>query len=290
MSKIGALVLCHSAPLIIDKVIGLLGQDCFRFFLHVDKKLNISDYVSAMKNAGQVAFIEDRITIFWGGFGMVEAEIALAEAALADPEISSFVLISDDTVPLRPPAEIHAALAAAPDRIVCAAKGRTRKVYDEFYFLDAKFSSLRGRDMNETYLRPEDFERFERMVQLRRRGKKPLETLYFGRQWWSLSRHSLQAIVRLAKEDDWLLESFRFSACPDETFFQTCFRLCFPQAPVLDLPTYNDWSRPAARPWVFSTAEDLRATKFDQAHLFARKIRRDLPELVDVVTERWHSG
>jgi hypothetical protein len=287
MSKTGALVLCYSAPLIIDKVIGLLGQEHFKFFLHVDKKLEIADYTSTMRHAGQSVFIENRAAVFWGGFTMVEAEIALAEAALADPELSSFILISDDTIPLRPPADIHAALAASPDRIVCAAKGRTRKVYDEFYFLDSPFSALRGRSMYETYLRPDDFDQFEQMVQLRRRGKKPLKTLYFGRQWWSLSRQSLQAIVHLAKSDDWLFQSFRFSACPDETFFQTCFRLCFPDAPSLDLPTYNDWSRPAARPWVFSTADDLRATKFSEAHLFARKIKRNLPELLDVITERW---
>jgi hypothetical protein len=285
MSKIGVLVLCYSAPLIIDRVIGLLGQDHFRFFLHVDAKLNLSDYTTNMKNADRAVFIEDRTAIFWGGFSMVEAQIALARAALADSELAAFILISDDTVPVRPAADIHAALTAAPDRIECSSKGRTRKCYDEFYFPDSKFSSLRGRDMYESYVRPADFENFEQMVQLRRRGKKPLKTLYFGRQWWSLGRPSLEAILRLAQQDDWLFQSFRFSVCPDETFFQTCFRLCFPQAPLLELPTYADWNRPAVRPWVFSSADDLRSTKFGQEHLFVRKIRRDLPELAGVLTK-----
>ena len=110
MSKTAVLVLCYAAPKIIDKLIGLCEERFFKFYLHVDSKLQLEDYTAGMLNAGRATFIQRRIPIFWGGFRMIEAQIALAEAALGDSEIDNVVLISDDTAPLRSPESIYGAL------------------------------------------------------------------------------------------------------------------------------------------------------------------------------------
>ena len=159
VNKIGILVLCCWAPSIVAKVISQFDKQECKFFLHLDGKRDLDAYRQQMgpTPGKHVRFIDNRVTVFWGGFTMVEAEIALAAAALADPEISQVILISDDTAPIWRPEAICDALRAYPDRITCIPNGRPRRWYEEFYFADSNFSNLRMIDMEERSFNDQDF-------------------------------------------------------------------------------------------------------------------------------------
>jgi hypothetical protein len=286
MSKVGVLVLGSWGPQILDRVLGIFNDERFRFFLHIDAKQDLAAYTAKMQHAGRLTLIENRVEVFWGGFSMIEAEIVLIEAALRDAEIGTMVLVSDDTAPLRSPDAIYSALTEVPDRITCTPNGRPKSWYEDFFYTDSKFAALRGIGMDQKQFRPSDFENILRLERLRAKGKRKIETMYFGRQWWALHRESAATILEFLKQDEHFVESFRFSLFPDETFFPTAFRICFPDKKTPDIPTYADYARPV-HPWQFTSAAEIRETKFGPEHLFVRKIKVEMPDIITDLAAAW---
>ncbi len=287
MPRTGVLVLCYAAPAVIGRVVRLLGSEHFRYFLHVDAKLELAAYQGRMMHASGVTFVEPRIGVFWGGYNTIEAELALARAALADPALENFILISDDSAPLLPAERISEALGASPDRISCEARRPDHVFYRNFYYVDSKFTSLRHVVMAERAFTDADSLAIQRLERLRAQGKKPLPALYVGRQWWSFGRDSLSRIVSLIDGDAHLAESFRVSFIPDEMFFQTAYRMCCADRAHRDMPVYADFRRQAKLPWVFSSAAEIAAAGIGEDFLFVRKIKADCPGIVDDLAGGW---
>ena len=287
MPRIGVLVLCYAAPLIIDRVVGLLGTEHFRYFLHVDAKLDLGAYQRQMRAAHEVTWVEPRLGVFWGGYTMIEAELSLARAALADQALEAFILISDDSAPLLPASRIVQALTEAPDRITCDARKPDHVFYRNFYYVDSKFTSLRHVVMAERAFTEADSQAIQRLERLRSQGKKSLSALHVGRQWWSFGRDSLSRIVSLIDGDAHLADSFRFSFIPDEMFIQTAYKLCCPDRPHRDIPVYADFRRKVKLPWVFSSADEIAAAEPGEAFLFVRKVKADCPHVVADIAEGW---
>ncbi len=284
--KIAMLVIGSAAPRIIDRVSALFDEARFKFFLHVDAKIDLAGYMAHLSAPDRFTVIEDRVAVFWGGFSMVEAELSLIRRALADPEISHFVLLSDDTAPLRAPDTIYRALANVPDRMGSLRNGWREGWYYGFFYPDSTFSALRPMGLHEDrQVRPIDGKMIVRLEMLRARGKKTVPAVCFGRQWWALSRETLEAIMDYVDKDDHFVESFRFSLFPDETFFPTAYNICFPETNPIDVPTYADFADVPRHPnpWIYHTAAETLSANFEDRHLFIRKIAVDRPEIIDEI-------
>ena len=288
MKKIAILVIGANAPKILGRVLDHFDDPRFRFFLHVDAKIDISPYTRDVRNLDRITMIQPRLPVFWGGFSMIEAELALIKAALADPSVQRLALWSDDTAPLRGPDETYQALMDAPDRIATDVLPYVQNWYNQFYFADSRFTNPLKMDVQKRNFELVDWENIKRLQCLVERGKKPLENVYFSRQWWALGRASAEAILHYADEDEHLVESFRFSLFPDETFFPTLFRLCFPETKVPDVPMYADYDRWPV-PWVFGKRNELPSVKLISDRLFVRKLSPDAINLVDVLAESWNT-
>lgn len=277
MDRIGFLVLGSQAPLILDAVLDGL-DDRFRVFLHVDAKLPLDAYAGAMRNLARVTVVEPRTKVFWGGFSMVEAAVTLARAALADPSIRTFVLLSDDAAPVRRADVLYTALRDGPNRISFDVRDDVQPWYRGFYLPDAEFSMYRDRAWQERTVQESDLDNLRRLVALRERGKKPLEHVHFSRQWWSLDRPTLEEILRTMEEDTHLAESFRFSVMSDETMFATIFQLLHPGRVTLGVAMCMHFT-PHCR--TFHHAGELAELRVQPDHLFARKLHPGHAELVE---------
>jgi hypothetical protein len=186
--KIAMLVIGSAAPRIIDRVSAFFDEKRFKFFLHVDAKTDLTAYMSNLSNPEKFTLVEDRVAVFWGGFSMVEAELSLIRRALADPEISHFILISDDTAPLRSPDAIYRSIVNVPDRMGNLRNGWREGWYYGFFYPDSTFSSLRPMGLHEErQVKPIDGKMIVRLEMLRARGKKSVPAVCFGRQWWALT-------------------------------------------------------------------------------------------------------
>ncbi len=281
MDKIGLLVMGSQAPLVLDRVVDSLDDRLFRVFLHVDGKCDLASYVGTMRNLHRITVVEPRSNVFWGGYSMVEAEMTLIRAALADPELDTFVMLSDDAAPVRRPDIVHAALVSTPDRISADLRDDVQQWYYRFYFPDTNATMYRDRGWWERTIEPEDLDKFRHLVAAQERGKKQIGRIYFSRQWWSLSRTSLTALVNNLDQDEHLVESFRFCVMSDELMFATLYQMQHTDLVTLGVPMFNQFT-PHCR--TFHDEHELAEIRLSPEHLFMRKIRPDRADLVETAS------
>ncbi len=276
---IALLVLAHGAPKVLAHHARLLSGHSFRFFVHLDKKINIDEYKTSCC-VDFLEFLPEREEIFWGGFNMIRATIKLARFSLANSDAEYFCLLSDDSFSLFSAQNLRKKICEFGSIIQCYDVNRNndrRMRYDQYYYFDSNHTSARHIQAERRNINSNDLSIYEKIKTLSERGKRPI-SLFAGSQWWILSRNDLNECLKLYDNDPWLAESFEFSAIPDEMFFQTLF--CESQTakdpsflPRTDTPMLADFSR-NPKPYIFSNEEDVKM-KVEKTHLFIRKVAED---------------
>ena len=98
--KVAYLILAHRNPRLIKKAVECLSCEGISFFIHIDAKVDISQFDSI--RGENVFFIDKRIAVYWGEFSQTEAIFLLIQEALAAPERYDYlVLLSGSDFPLR---------------------------------------------------------------------------------------------------------------------------------------------------------------------------------------------
>ena len=266
-SSIAILVLASKSP----TGLSVLGEYCERaridLYVHVDPKYNRLSFLEAAPSA---LFHPDPRPVFWRGFSMVEAAIRLLQFASAHAAYLHFLLLSDDTMPLAAPDQLVAQISNGADIIEAEERrnGLPIRRYAAFHLFDSLATTVRWVPLEEREVTPDLVKRMVRLQALRERGKKPLNHVYHGSQWWALTRSSVEAVLNSWENDNWLRESFEFTDVPDEAYIQTIVRSSKPnhasQALVL-----TDWSVPKP-PRVFTDLADIRP--YIGKALFIRKV------------------
>jgi hypothetical protein len=220
---IAFLVLGYSAPLTLRQTLRHFSSTKCNFFLHLDSKIDSDHYLALSESQDRVTMVDERFSIYWGGYSMIKATLALIKTALQKSDASTFVLISDDSFPLHDENTIINKLIECPNRVFMhpVAEKISYPRYDNFYFPDANFSSTRHLPAEERVVTVNNVESLERLKKLILRGKYFPIKLHTGSQWWSLSRKVLDYCIGRLESDLWLEESFEFSMIPDEMVFQT---------------------------------------------------------------------
>src|ERR1700730_3570433 len=95
-SSIAYLILAHTDPIQLRRLMKRLENDEAVFYLHVDGKANIDAFKRATEDINPVYFCEPRSKVTWAAFSVVEATLRLLEAALAreGSTCNRFVLLS----------------------------------------------------------------------------------------------------------------------------------------------------------------------------------------------------
>jgi hypothetical protein len=97
------LILCHKPPLHLS-ILAQRHSDV-QFYVHYDAKSPLIK-LDNLKNISNIHLIRHRIAINWGGFSMIEATLALFQAALSNKNNQYFHLINGDCVPLVSPEKL----------------------------------------------------------------------------------------------------------------------------------------------------------------------------------------
>jgi hypothetical protein len=282
--KIAFLVLAAKSPEVLKKYVPLFSSPEFHFFVHIDKKASGDEYGFLFAHAN-VTVIAERYKVFWGGFNMVLAELALLKAAVSDYDFERFVLVSDDTFPLHSPARILATLREDCLWIGQYEVSRQHPVsarYEGFYFFDSDATSAQFRVPEQRWILPADLDHIRDLERLVQRGKKPIARLFQGSQWWGLPRDAVSHILSVVGEDEHLRESFRFSCVPDEHYFQTIIGMAQRPWRIRGTPMYVDFSR-EPKPYVFRTVDEIAPAR-QSGQLFIRKVASD-PDLLAALAE-----
>lgn len=212
---------------------------------------------------------------------MVDAVLNLIETAIeAEPGLERFVLLSGMDYPLRPINQILAALEPGREYI------RIDRA------LDPKGKGEFDRRANRVFLgaipwfNPRNGSwRLSRIAEAVERFLPRLsaygQTIYYGPQWWALTREAVELVLASRRELGW----FRRARVPDEMVFQTVLKHSHladaivqdatrgpaDWHPYLAGVTYVDFEHPNPQAPRTLGLEDLTSIEASGAH-FARKI------------------
>lgn len=287
---VALLIIAANAPKILEQFASWYeNEDLYRFYVHIDSKVSMDEYRAGRQFPRGVEFLQKRTPVFWGGFTMVAATHLLIERALQS-NATHFALLSDDSFPLFAPERAFSMITgASAQRITCwrvPADHIFTTWYNGWFYLDSLFTNPRWVPTEMRQFSAADAKAISAMQTLQKKGKYPLENhLYNGKQWWVLTREIVEKMVAFYSRESHLVESFKYSAVPDESFFPTVLRLVDPDCKTSITPMFDDFSR-IPKPFVYSELSEVMIPneRYDSA-LFIRKIHPEAVEFTKQLRE-----
>ena len=282
-------IIAHGQPGLLRLLGSALAEIDPRPIVHVDAKLPL-DVIRSQAGDG-FDYLTKRFDIRWAGFNMVEATVAAIRRALEDPDLSRFVLLSDDALPIKPAQRIVQYLSR-PGLLFLNAQELTPSSHNyaricEVFIPDSRIGRLRGpARLVDRYIDEESLAQLEAARHAFELKKNPPPFRSFkGSQWLALSPDECRAVLDVFDNDAEFTTWFRFSAVPDESYIHTILLNREPTAKLRRAPVMHvDWSR-QPKPYTYRTATDIEA--LDNVALpFARKFTAEAMEAVRAVYRR----
>lgn len=225
------LILAHQDIEQLVRLITALDSEHSLFYIHWDKKqehdLRFSSSFHKLQEKNNVFFVES-IKVYWGGVSQIMATVKLLKAAIQNPEVIYFHLLSGIDYPLKPLSFIfdffadnnHNYLLYIPEEDCC------EYYIDRYYFYDTDYMDTRG---NAIGCKKKVMRNFLLVLQrctyllvqklgLRIRKRIPMK-YYHGSQWFSFTREAVDYILKRISSETWILKRFKYTAVSDESFF-----------------------------------------------------------------------
>lgn len=201
------LILCHHAPMHI--LVQAQRHRKSQFYLHYDAKSPLIK-LDKLTNEPNIHLIRHRIDVHWGGFSMIEATLALIQAALANKDNHYFHLISGDCAPLLTPEQLANECAQQPQNTVWLTSQNTPHLRYRTRFNAPHADTNWQRNVYGKFL--------TFCLKLMDKLLPSKEICLSGSQWFSANRAALSILF-----DESLGEAaahFEKKLVPDEHFFQ----------------------------------------------------------------------
>lgn len=208
------LILAHANPLQFGRLVSAVESAGDHVVAHIDGKADIESF----RHPG-ADLIHDRVTVQWGGWGMVEATLRmLRHARRTYPDADYYWLTSGDSYPVRSPSYIHSFLTEKPgvDFLnylpmpapqVKKPLTRVSNYYIEHDPRTSKFAT--GYKVLHRLMR--------RPYKSRMGGMAP----YCGSQWFTFQAATVDYILERVDAMPEFVALCRTSRVPDEFFFHT---------------------------------------------------------------------
>ena len=242
--KIAGLILAHHKPNSLARLIESIELFGWNSYLHIDRKSDLDKFKSAL---GSSVLLSDRFSVHWGSWTVLHATLSLMRRALDDKVNTHFLLLSGQCYPIKSAQDIHACIANAKNggNFITLHK---MPVPDKPLTRLSRWSINGGNFPVEL---PPLLNKAIRLLAPRRNVEKLLRGIEpcAGSQWWLLSRESVEKIIAFTYNNPWFLNSFKYSHCADEVFFQTLFYHLGLKADG-DCPTASKWSAGAPSPTI----------------------------------------
>ena len=213
----------------------------FAVFVHLDARCD----AGALSLPDRARLIAPRREVFWGGWSMMEATVALIEAA--GPGYDRYVLLSGDSLPVRPPETLRARLRdpaqefiellpVADDPSLAGADPAEaerrhgwvqpwrfqNQVEWDHLLLNPRTRAEAARHYGIAQDRA-DFLRGEvaaLVAPLLPPRRRLFASYWYGMQWWALTGATMRALAPLLR-DAAVRDFFRHMQVPDEHMIQT---------------------------------------------------------------------
>jgi len=258
------LILVHSKPGQLMRLVKKLAHSKAFFFIHVDAKTDILPFRKALEDVNGVYFVDKRVDIQWATYSMVEATVNGFEAIVASGLAIDYVnLLSGQDYPIQPVSKFHDFLKMNPG-----------KAFMQCLDIETEWTEAisRVRSYHLTHWSIPGKYKFQKALNLiMPRRKLPENLIPVGRsQWFTITLKHVVFIIRRLETNPAFSRFFSYSWAPDEIIFQTLlYNSTFRSDIVNDNLRYIDWSEGLKNPKML-TKEDL-PSMMQSGCFFARK-------------------
>lgn len=275
------LIMAHAEESLLKNLLLCLDHDRVDIFIHLDKKSTLSE--NTFKDICRHAniYFTKRISVNWGGYSQIEAELILLEHAVSKGPYSYYHLLTGVDLPLKPQEEILNFFDAHQGKEFISIKEcdnvpayMSRVKYYHPFQESFRRNSVFGKLIKKALLLPQQFLKVNRCCF----NKYGVGSAYFD------ITHLFAEYVLL--HSDCIKRNFKMTCCADEIFLQTIFlnstgffRYEHPEREhpyiediYLDVLRAIDWTR--GKPYVYKNSD--YQLLMDSNCLFARKFSTTL--------------
>jgi hypothetical protein len=255
--RIAYLILVHSMPDHLGRLIAALSDEHADFFVHVNNKVSIEPFL--IHQAPNVYFIDRRVSVHWGESQLIEAAIYLIQSALSNNrEYGYLVLLSGSCYPIRSKEYIRRLfIERRGDEFMNVVKmpnaeaQKSLSRLDRFYMRsDQSRLEFVRRVASGFWVRRKSGRLFSKKWWLSRDWCAALGPLvpYGGSFWWALTTEACRYIDAFVKREHDIVRFFENTQMPDEMFFQTILANSAFAPHLRRNLTYTDWTAGGSRP------------------------------------------
>ncbi len=289
MAKIAFIMLCHKNPeAVVQQARQLIAVDDY-VAIHFDGRSSDADFELLQRELGSepnVTFAPRRVKCGWGEWSLVEATLVTVRRALeAFPKSTHLYMVSGDCMAIK-----------------SAAYARDLLDRDEADFIESfdffesdwiKTGIKEERLIYRHWFNERSNKRWyylslglQRKLGLKRAIPADLQ-IQIGSQWWCLRRQTVERVIDFVDARKDVVDFFRRTWIPDETFFQTLVRHLVPGREIrsrsLTFLMFTDYGYPVT---FYNDHYDLL---LGQGALFARKVSPEAKELRKRLGRLWAS-
>ena len=220
------LVLAHDQPDQLRRMIERLNADWARFYVHIDKKANLAAFkFGAKEQRNNVVFLDERISVNWMGFSIVDATLRLLRRASLDG-FGYCTLLSGTDYPIKSNGYLHHFFENADKEYIAFWRLYDRPTWlpkvHYFYFIDNIPIRAYSLNSDESFWRRFFWGRFFKYQKHMPKRQLPGNVVpYGGPDWWTLSFDCVAWILRYVDTNPKFVRFYRRTASPGEMFFQT---------------------------------------------------------------------
>jgi len=259
--KLAHLILCHTKPEQLQRLIKNISQADAHIYIHVDKRIDINLFLP-LSLLANVYFIKERENVNWGGYSIVQATINGFKQILSSGiEYGYINLLSGQDYPLKSSKEIHEFFATNPgvafmDISSSKHSEKLAKKLRKYYLTDLNIKGSYLAELILTALFP--------------RKIPETFTAVGNSQWFTIPPYCVEYIVEFLKNNPEIKRLFKFMWAPDDMIFQSIlFNSPFKDIIVNNDLRYADWSLDLPSPKVLTIADFEKLVNSDK--LYARK-------------------
>lgn len=287
--KLAYIILAHTAPSHLVRLINRLHHPDDVFFIHIDIKSDEEIFKQALNNSSaNIHFVKKRENGRWGDVGIVKATLnAMDEIVHHKIDFDHIVLLSGTDYPIKSTEQIR--------DFYCQNKKYSFLTYES---LPSKQLNFGGMDRINRYTynflgKREVFLPLKWTKHLSLKGKVfnfilgiktffkskrvfPFNWMpYYGSQWWSMSMEACKFVVKFSTENPNYLQYHIHTLLPDEIFFQSLLLNGYPNQDLVvnDNKRFIEFEENSSHPQVLTDSDFERLIQSDK--LFARKFEEN---------------
>lgn len=304
--EINYIILAHQLPEQIYRLVYRLNSPWVKFYIHIDKKIEIAPFRSILRDIKNLYFLEgeERYLGTWGDIGIVRGTLAAMERIIKDNRKGYCILLTGQDYPLKNNRDIqNHFIKSNNSNFITIFPLPHRSLFQGGMPRVTKYKINKSIRRGHFLLLPSIFEKefydiktFGKLNYLRKSGKSDLIFKIFrkrgfpenlsphsGGVYWALPVCTIMSILAYLENNPEYLDYHEFTLCADEIFFHSIIAKLEKEKglKIKRSLTYVNWERktgPLPVTFEFSDSDELRKASKD--HLFARKFDITLDEKI----------